>query len=754
MGAIPCYASDVRSLDCVAVAIIAGLVVGAIDGIFAVRVDTELPVMATVLGCAAIVSTAAALLGCVEAAVLAAGRRQLSAARAWLDARLGLDPTADRGRVVRFHAIVLVAVPVAVAALLGLHAGLGMLWDSTEPELAMRLALFATAIVVAGSAVAVAVLAPLVARPVGWVDRTIGLPRPRNAGLRFVLYVALPVISTLAPFVATYEVELGTLALPFGVALFVVVQGLLWHAWRPLATRLDVRSPWPRRVLVVAWSVFALAAATTGQRSPDTRRGIAKATVAPPALAVLQLVTDFDRDGFSSLWTGNDCAPFDDSIYPLAVDVPDNGIDENCDDIDSGKAAQTSGARPDVFYGELPADEVRKYNIVLVIIDAARADKMGFLGAKKPATPYLDEFAKESVVFTQAYAQSSATMLSIPSMLCGLNPDAMKWEQKATRLSPTEDHEMLQERLGAAGYRTGVIVNHYFKKRLPGMLQGFDTVESSWLDGSHKRWFHRSATVATTQAIRFIEEDVDVPESDTPFFLVVYYESPHGRYNRHDDAGFPNFGKGQEALYTGEIAYADRHIGGLLDYLRYTVPLWDDTIVIVAADHGEEFGEHGEKYHARTCYREVAHVPLLVRIPGLEHAEIGQPVGLVDIVPTLLELTGGQSESDASELDGQSLLLPILAPERAWPDRPLFCSVISQTGRQGSFFRRSVRVGDRALMHELLEGTYELYDTRADPEELHDIAREPAEADTRGRLEDLLESSLRGNIREMQLTAG
>jgi arylsulfatase A-like enzyme len=206
--------------------------------------------------------------------------------------------------------------------------------------------------------------------------------------------------------------------------------------------------------------------------------------------------------------------------------------------------------------------------------------------------------------------------------------------------------------------------------------------------------------------------------------------------------------------YDGEIAFADRYTGFLVDYLRYLRPLWDQTIFVFTADHGEEFGEHGGKTHAYTCHEESTHVPLLVRIPGVAGQRIEARVALVDIVPTILEAIG--AGPGGMRLDGESLLLPAFAPSSVDPDRPVFCSVLSQKSGQGDFFRQSVRSGDRVLFHDSATGRLELYDTTADRAEKRDLV---AEGDLREQatvelLKGALEASMTGNLRELRLTAG
>jgi arylsulfatase A-like enzyme len=250
------------------------------------------------------------------------------------------------------------------------------------------------------------------------------------------------------------------------------------------------------------------------------------------------------------------------------------------------------------------------------------------------------------------------------------------------------------------------------------------------------------------QAIQFLEDDPKLPKSEKPFFLTVYIPDPHHPYDDHA-IGIDAFGSGTQARYDEEIAFSDRHIGFLAEYLIYN-DLWDDTIFIVTSDHGEEFGEHEGKKHARTCYHESTHVPLLVHIPGIEPQRIDDFVALTDVVPTIAELVGLPLAE--AELDGQSLLVPTLTPAQTPTDRRVYCSVISQRAKQGNFFRRAVRSGKWLLVHELIEGTYELYDTQADPEEQRNVYDRMADEPEIKQLRGALNQRLTGNLAERLLT--
>jgi len=199
----------------------------------------------------------------------------------------------------------------------------------------------------------------------------------------------------------------------------------------------------------------------------------------------------------------------------------------------------------------------------------------------------------------------------------------------------------------------------------------------------------------------------------------------------------------RRCAYDRCIANFDNMLRFLTSYLEQA-GVWNDTILILTADHGEEFGEHGGAIHSLTCYVESVHVPLIVRIPGLEPQRISNRVALTDLVPTLLEAMS--LPSDRFALDGQSLFIPALAPERVSANRPIFCSIFQLLSGRKNFFTRSVRTDKHVLVYEALSNHVELYDAATDPRESQDIA--PSSPKTVEELRRLLGASATGNLWE------
>jgi arylsulfatase A-like enzyme len=683
---------------------------------------------------AAMLLLAGAVLGVVQAGVLAALRGL------WRRADL---PAADPERRVA----TLVAAALCGGLALALLRPLVLrLLDVHDPQLVAALVVVA----VAGAGVAVALATPVAAgllrAPLRELQRSVDLPLPRRPAAQWLTYAALPLALASLWLLRRHARALGPFAPVFAAAILpaaelavLVLGGLL-----PAAARARLRAA-SGAVLLAALVAAALVLAVV-DLDPKQRAKLGRSDVAGAVQRQLRRLSDLDGDGASAWLGGGDCAGLDATRGPRARDIPGNGVDEDCDGADARPRPSERPSALERTHGLLEPGTVRDYNVVWVIVDAVRHNHLSMHGYPRRTTPYLEVLAGESLVFRRAYSQSSATMLSIPSMLAGRYVGAMTWSRVGDRLEAVDADEPLAAVLQRHGYRTGFVVDGYVTGRLPAVLDGFEEVESTWIDGQSKPWNTRYAGTAVTKAIEFLERDSAAAQ---PFFLAIYMADPHAPYVEHPEV--PSFGRGSVARYDNEIAYTDRWIGFLVEYLRAKPPLLDDTIVVVVADHGEEFGDHGGVHHARTCHEESVHVPLLLRVPGLAPGVVDRRVALVDVVPTLAELLG--LDLGDAPLDGQSLLIPALAPERAPTDRPIFCSVLSQRASQGDFIRHAVRVGRHGLHEDALERRAQLFDLEADPKEKSPLdLRDPTARATAEYLARLLRGSLTGNLETQTLT--
>lgn len=555
-----------------------------------------------------------------------------------------------------------------------------------------------------------------------WLGRRLK-PRWRGSyALRTLLFSTLPLSLALLGFMVAYRDELGTLCLiPYSVVLGAV---LLFLARLERGRRWVVRAARP---LAILGAVALVVAGPMMSRDADAA-ALVQRTVGPSAaVEPLRAALDFDGDGESAWFGGRDCAPLDPSRADFKTDIPDNGVDEDCD----GKDASAGGlsARPPVsgLAGDL---ERRKYNVLFIVVDALRADVVFPSKYRREITREIDRFAKGGWTFENAYSQSSTTRISFPSFLSGRFPGSLRWEKAGRRYQIGKGQPMLQAVFRKAGYRTGFVTNKWFKEHVFRVLRGFDVVDNVWFDSNYRKWRNGSAPVTTSRSIELIDDAV---EADAPFFLAVYYEGPHMPYHDLTDRGTPDFGNKSRDRYDEEVYYADQHIGFLLSYLRSKPDVYDDTIVVVTADHGEEFREHGNTSHSKTCYVESTHVPLIVRVPGAKPVRVTERVGLVDIAPTLLELTGLSSHD--MTLDGESLLYPVRGQPN--PKRALHCMIFNDSAPKRTM-EQMVRQGDLALLREARSGRFSLFDTKKDPREKRNVAGKGNHAKDVERLRRLL----------------
>jgi arylsulfatase A-like enzyme/tetratricopeptide (TPR) repeat protein len=277
-------------------------------------------------------------------------------------------------------------------------------------------------------------------------------------------------------------------------------------------------------------------------------------------------------------------------------------------------------------------------NIILITLDTTRADRMGFLGSTRGLTPNLDAIAREGVVFTRAYSHVPLTTASHTTLLTGTYPQFNHVNDFGVPLSGLLPY--LPDILHNGGYHTGAFVGSLILDPLDGTAPGFDRGFDVYDAGFHLRrhgadryqTVERRAEVVVNHALAWLSQ---LP--DPPFFLWIHLYDAHDPY----DPPEPFKQRYQAQPYDGEIAYVDSVLGKLFGELSRH-GLLDETLIAVAADHGESLGAHGENTHGIFLYDETLHVPLLIKLPLNRAAgtRIENQVGLVDVAPTLLQEAG------------------------------------------------------------------------------------------------------------------
>ena len=713
-------------------------IVGAFDGAWSARGTDVNPLLRAALS-AGTLAIAGAILGLAQAVLLIViePMAQRGAWHSRWQAAMNTDTKGDRRPVVAFHAWLASGVIVGTPLVLGFASLLG------RSERIKEVALRETVLIMgaAGTVIAALILSSI-ARPVFTslcerIDRAWGLPLPRSRLLRYALFVALPAALIFVPMFTEFGVQLGILTAPLALALFLVAEGLIWRLAQ------TIRKIWPEpgggrsAFAVRLLAGFLLASVVTSlalfELWPGAGAAVEDGRVMPSVTVKLQRLTDVDGDGVSSLFGGADCAAFDAGRSPMNREVPNNGIDEDCD----GQDMTTARVLPELeaFYGELPDSKKKRFNVLWLVVDSLRPDHLSAYGYNKKTSPYMEELAKDAWLFTRAYSQSSTTALSMPSMLSGRRPTSMQW--KGGYPETFESEWMLPQLLSNEGYDTTLAINRYVVKHMKGLQRDFQQVVSvpvgaDWKSGEH----------IISNVISAVE---DGKQAGRPFFIMAHFDDVHHPYRAHQGRSVPDFPSAQRNIsaYDRCIAHFDNMLRFLTSYLEQA-GVWNDTIVILTADHGEEFREHGGAIHSVTCYAESVHVPLIVRIPGFEPQRISSRVALTDLVPALVEVMS--LPADRNSLDGQSLFIPALAPGRVHSDRPIFCSIFQLLSGRKNFFTRSVRTDQHVLVYEALSDRVELYDALTDPGETENLAsRSP---DIVEELRPLLGASATGNLWE------
>lgn len=310
-----------------------------------------------------------------------------------------------------------------------------------------------------------------------------------------------------------------------------------------------------------------------------------------------------------------------------------------------------------------PSAAVRP-DVVLVTLDTTRADRMGFLGSSRGLTPSLDALARDSVVFTRAYAQAPITTVSHATILTGTFPPFHRVFDFGAPLSASLPY--LPDLLRRNGYRTGAFVGSLIldprNGTTPGFDRGFDVYDAPFRarrPGEDRySTSERRGDAVLAHALTWLHDG-----DARPFFLWVHFFDPHEPY----DPPPPFRERFGAAPYDGEIAWVDHLVGRLISALRAT-GRFDRSMVVVASDHGEALGDHGEDTHGLFLYDETIRVPLLVRLPGSRGAgsRVAARVRLADVAPTVLAVAG---VATPPSVQGESLLSYVdTTPEQARTD--------------------------------------------------------------------------------------
>lgn len=317
-------------------------------------------------------------------------------------------------------------------------------------------------------------------------------------------------------------------------------------------------------------------------------------------------------------------------------------------------------------------DSIKEFNLIVICVDTLRADHLGCYGYHRKTSPRIDSLAENGILFENAYSNSSFTRESVSTILSGLLPSvsgSVGWFA-----CPNSGVKGMGEIFKAAGYQTAFF-SATNTLRFKPFTRGFQHVEH----------YSESKVSGNSPILSGMARDFIAKNKDQKFMMYLHYLDPHGPYeppeeffSRFTKSFYPNpiaqytyirmhcaelikegFGPGEARFenillrYDAEIAHTDYAIGMVLDTLKEW-DILDNTVIVITADHGEEFLEHRFVEHGYTLYKETTHIPLIFwGKPVTQPHRVKQRVSSVDILPTVLSLL--KVPSDRRDFDGLPL---------------------------------------------------------------------------------------------------
>ncbi len=339
------------------------------------------------------------------------------------------------------------------------------------------------------------------------------------------------------------------------------------------------------------------------------------------------------------------------------------------------------GITGNAIYQNTLGYECEDCNLIVVLVDTLRADHLGTYGYEKDTSPNLDRFAEESIVFKNVVAQTSWTKPAVASILTGLYPQNHKANTRYAKLS--EENVLLSEVLKKEGYSTYAFSTNAFIEETNGFDQGFDQFTYFPRDEANGIPYIKADEV-NSKVIPFLKNLKNKDKN----FIYLHYMDPHMPYNspitkyakdnkyifdtqeqsfeeivnqvKEEKSAYSLEGdieirkqlyKEMKNLYDDEILFFDRELNNIFTALKEE-GMFDNSIILVIADHGEELGDHGGLTHGKTLFEEVTHVPWIMYLPKKIHLDMEEQVNQIDMFPTLLSLLGIKGPKN---IDGKSV---------------------------------------------------------------------------------------------------
>jgi len=369
--------------------------------------------------------------------------------------------------------------------------------------------------------------------------------------------------------------------------------------------------------------------------------------------------------------------------------------------------------------------EAKEFNILLITIDTLRFDRLSIYSSRFVRTPYIDDLARQSTIFINAYAHNPLTRPSHANILTGTTP-LYHGVSDNPGFHLEDRYLTLAEYLKEFDYSTAAFVGAFILDSRCGLDQGFDVYND---DNGEQGLFQLDFVERrAAQVIKLSQEWIGVQKKK--WFCWVHLFDPHDPY----DPPEPYRRLYKDDLYSGEVAYVDSQLGLLFDFLKKK-GLMDKTVIILTSDHGEALGERGEKYHGFFAYNNTLHIPLILYEPGARPAIVEENVCHIDIFPTICDLLALprpshlQGESLRPLRDGKKRQRPLIYFESMAPYFSLEAAPLS------GFIEGHIKFIDQPLK--------EIYDLKTDPLEENNLAAGSAIPEFLKKLE-MLKRELKG----------